>query len=245
MQRSRDPWDLFIGLITGNLLKIGKELPRCRTRFRRNIDELSAGNSALQSESTGLAVFWSYISAHVFPLTPTSAELNSLRNRNMGISMVSTIARIAFLSLPLILSTTTARLRADETNPPPLPESAWHHPAHNHFMPPAGLEAESGYWHSPGYWQPGGYESRIGSPYYYSSPHIVHEPYSYRIERYLPHHAAPIVIPLDPYTDNFGPGYYRHYEHSHTRFPYYSYRRPWYFPGSPSFNADFRDGVTD
>lgn len=42
----------------------------------------------------------------------------------------------------------------------------------------------------------------------------------------------------DPYTYHFGPGYYRHAEHGHYRFPYYSYRRPWYYPGQPVFNRD-------
>jgi len=43
---------------------------------------------------------------------------------------------------------------------------------------------------------------------------------------------------VDPYTWHFGPGYYRYAEHGHFRFPYYSYRRPWYFPGAPVFNRD-------
>ena len=43
---------------------------------------------------------------------------------------------------------------------------------------------------------------------------------------------------VDPYTYHFGPGYYRAAEHGHFRFPYYSYRRPWYHPGPPVFNRD-------
>lgn len=65
-----------------------------------------------------------------------------------------------------------------------------------------------------GYWQPGGYENRIGSPYYYSAPGA------------------------DPYTYHFGPGFYRSGEYGHYRFPYYSYRRPWYYPGQPVYNRD-------
>lgn len=42
----------------------------------------------------------------------------------------------------------------------------------------------------------------------------------------------------DPYSWHFGPGFYRHAEHGHFRFPYYSYRRPWYYPGQPIFNRD-------
>ena len=37
----------------------------------------------------------------------------------------------------------------------------------------------------------------------------------------------------DPYTYHFGPGFYRSNEFSHYRFPYYSYRRPWYDVGHP------------
>ncbi len=42
----------------------------------------------------------------------------------------------------------------------------------------------------------------------------------------------------DPYNYHFGPGYYRSGEYGHFRFPYYSYRRPWFFPGFPGFNRD-------
>jgi len=65
-----------------------------------------------------------------------------------------------------------------------------------------------------GSWQPGGYENRVGSPYYYSAPGT------------------------DPYTYHYGPGFYRSGEHGHYRFPYYSYRRPWYYPGQPVYNRD-------
>lgn len=40
------------------------------------------------------------------------------------------------------------------------------------------------------------------------------------------------------YNAHFGPGFYRNSNVGHTRFPYYSYRRPWYFPGPPSYNRD-------
>lgn len=42
----------------------------------------------------------------------------------------------------------------------------------------------------------------------------------------------------DPYSYHFGPGYYRNSEYGHFRFPYYSYRRPWYFPGFAGWNRD-------
>lgn len=39
------------------------------------------------------------------------------------------------------------------------------------------------------------------------------------------------------YQDAFGPGLYRSgAEAGQYHFPYYSYRRPWYFPGQPSFH---------
>jgi hypothetical protein len=45
--------------------------------------------------------------------------------------------------------------------------------------------------------------------------------------------------PLDPHTLHFGSGYHRYgLMDGHVRYPYYSYRRPWYNPGSPSFNRD-------
>lgn len=38
------------------------------------------------------------------------------------------------------------------------------------------------------------------------------------------------------YDQTFGPGLYRSgAEAGQYHFPYYSYRRPWYFPGQPSF----------
>ncbi len=33
-------------------------------------------------------------------------------------------------------------------------------------------------------------------------------------------------------------GFHRHSDHAHYRFPYYSYRRPWYHPGHASYNRD-------
>ena len=110
-----------------------------------------------------------------------------------------------------------------------------------------------------GYWQPGGYPARIGSPYYYSVPVT---PYGYAGYGNVGHgwsggcgcgrgrfgrasYGYPSAYyggyggrASDPYTYHFGPGYYRYAEHGHFRFPYYSYRRPWYHPGPPVFNRD-------
>jgi hypothetical protein len=44
--------------------------------------------------------------------------------------------------------------------------------------------------------------------------------------------------PVDPRFVHFGPGYHRYTMEGHVRYPYYSYRRPWYTPGHPSFNRD-------
>jgi hypothetical protein len=112
----------------------------------------------------------------------------------------------------------------------------------------------------PGYWQPGGYEGRIGSPYYYSVPNTetpndsvwdgagngsFPEPYaSWQTGAATPgwqswqNYGMGGPIAIDPYTYHFGPGFHRHYHYGHYRFPYYSYRRPWYFPGHPVYNAD-------
>jgi hypothetical protein len=50
--------------------------------------------------------------------------------------------------------------------------------------------------------------------------------------------ALPGMLPGNPYLYHFGPGFYRYQEAGHYRFPYYSYRRPWYFVGHPSYNRD-------
>jgi len=71
---------------------------------------------------------------------------------------------------------------------------------------------------------PGGPNGRVGHPYYYT-PQTYDPAWGYAGN-------------TDPYTLHFGPGYYRSNEYGHHRFPYYSYRRPWYFPGHTSYNRD-------
>ncbi len=39
------------------------------------------------------------------------------------------------------------------------------------------------------------------------------------------------------YVGQFGPLFNARGEAGHIRYPYYSYRRPWYYPGQPSFNV--------
>jgi hypothetical protein len=82
-----------------------------------------------------------------------------------------------------------------------------------------------------GYWQPGGYEGRIGSPYYYSAQGVANG-------RVSSPYGVGYAAGGDPYSRHFGPGFYRHAEYGHNRFPYYSYRRPWYTPGHPVYTRD-------
>jgi len=69
---------------------------------------------------------------------------------------------------------------------------------------------------------PGGYEPKSGKPYYWTGDGVrgMGDPAS------------------DPYTYHFGPGFYRSGEFGHARFPYYSYRRPWYDVGHPVYARD-------
>lgn len=71
------------------------------------------------------------------------------------------------------------------------------------------------------FWAPGGYEPRSGSPYYYHDPN-----------------GGQYVVTGDPYFDHFGPGFHSHSLYGHYRFPYYTYRAPWYYPGRAVYNRD-------
>lgn len=117
------------------------------------------------------------------------------------------------------------------------------------------------------YWAPGGdvYSGmRTGSPYYWSAPgNGAYGPAGYgAASGYGGYGAAPGWGAgygtgyggagagygygggygsggMDPYMYHFGPGYYRTgAEQGSYRFPYYSYRRPWYTPGPASYNRD-------
>ena len=107
-----------------------------------------------------------------------------------------------------------------------------------------------------GGWQPGGYEGRVGRPYYYSvNPYGVDGPQAYGPQVAQRAGCSDCSAhggwglnggringgwwaPQDPYLYHFGPGFYRHSEYGHVRFPYYTYRAPWYFPGHPVYNRD-------
>lgn len=71
------------------------------------------------------------------------------------------------------------------------------------------------------HWAPGGYEPRVGSPAYYHDPA-----------------GGKFVVTGDPYYDHFGPGFQRQSLHGHYRFPYYTYRAPWYYPGRAVYNRN-------
>ena len=95
--------------------------------------------------------------------------------------------------------------------------------------------AISGTVHS-GYWQPGYYQPTTGSPYFYSAPgQGARGPMAGGSGYPTSAGSSPAG---DPYGYHFGPGYYRSGEYGHYRFPYYSYRRPWYYPGFDGYNRD-------
>jgi hypothetical protein len=101
---------------------------------------------------------------------------------------------------------------------PPVPMNGAYTPWGVGSYPPHG--AVSGMGARP-YWAPGGYEPRIGSPYLYHDPTGGH-----------------YVATGDPYFDHWGPGFHRHDLHGHYRFPYYTYRAPWYYPGRAVYHRD-------
>lgn len=84
-----------------------------------------------------------------------------------------------------------------------------------------------------------GQQTQIYTPTYYY--------YYYQQPSYVPvAPIAPMVAPvmfgdpsggMMPTAGQFGPMSNARGEMGHVRYPYYSYRRPWYFPGQPSFNV--------
>ncbi|MEX1228600.1 MAG: hypothetical protein WEB58_00070 [Planctomycetaceae bacterium] len=69
--------------------------------------------------------------------------------------------------------------------------------------------------------------------------------YGYNSQWYLadynyPNAANQAIVPAgaDPYNFHFGDGLHRSGVSGHYRFPYYSYRRPWYYPGDASFQRN-------
>jgi len=75
--------------------------------------------------------------------------------------------------------------------------------------------------------------------YYYQPPYHVQN-----VRVAAPAPVQPVMLPVQPVMTDFGvmPAHYGTFingrgEPGHIRYPYYSYRRPWYFPGQPGFRA--------
>lgn len=104
------------------------------------------------------------------------------------------------------------------------------------------------------YWLPNNQVPQVGSPYYYSATQGAGGTYgmtspqvgiragqtwfggSGEVNTGAQNQA--LMGSGDPYTRHFGPGFYRSHEYGHNYFPSYSYRRPWYNPGAPTYNRD-------
>tara|TARA_R110002111_G_scaffold168038_2_gene234016 strand:- start:142091 stop:142705 length:615 start_codon:yes stop_codon:yes gene_type:complete len=102
------------------------------------------------------------------------------------------------------------------------------------------------------YWLPNNTVPQVGSPYYYSATQGPGGTYGmtgpsvgmkagqtwFGGENEANVGMQNQALSSDPYTKHFGPGFYRSNEYGHYRFPSYSYRRPWYNPGAPTYNRD-------
>ena len=101
-----------------------------------------------------------------------------------------------------------------------------------------------------GYGLPGGYANRLGNPYFYTGAGAG---YGVAPQAVAVPQAGVGVAPYggavglgvgsaaaggDVYSTHFGPGFHRNQQFGHYRFPYYSYRRPWYHVGPPAYAAD-------
>jgi len=85
--------------------------------------------------------------------------------------------------------------------------------------------------------------TQVYTPSYYY--YYYQQPYQAPAAPYVPVASVP-VVPIQPvainafsgaYTGASGPMYNARGEMGHVRYPYYSYRRPWYYSGQPSFNV--------
>lgn len=104
------------------------------------------------------------------------------------------------------------------------------------------------------YWLPNNTVPQVGSPYYYSATQGAGGVYGMTSpkvgiragqtwfggydEANTGMQTQSLMGAGDPYTRHFGPGFYRSNEYGHYYFPSYSYRRPWYNPGAPTYNRD-------
>ncbi len=102
------------------------------------------------------------------------------------------------------------------------------------------------------YWLPNNIAPQVGTPYYYSATQGAGGTYGMTGPSVGIHGGQTWFggyqsadtgnqargLSSNPYTRHFGPGFYRSNEYGHLRFPSYSYRRPWYNPGAPTYNRD-------
>ena len=102
-----------------------------------------------------------------------------------------------------------------------------------------GAWTPSASWHRQGHAPGGDYidGARVGLPYYYNAPGYLSVgdhggTFGYMGYGWTGYRGA------DPYVYHFGPGIHRHTNYGHYRFPFHSYRAPWYFKGAPSYNRD-------
>lgn len=95
-------------------------------------------------------------------------------------------------------------------------------------------------------YQPIPQNTQVYTPSYYY--YYYQQPYQAPSVPMVPVVSAPVVpvvpvqpVALDPfygaYSGVSGPMYNARGEMGHVRYPYYSYRRPWYWAGQPSFNV--------
>lgn len=142
------------------------------------------------------------------------------------------LALLACLSLPVRAD---AGDEFDDFNPPPTGGALPPSPGAPVPQPmPGPVGAPGPYMNNGPYWAPGGdmvNGMRVGSPYYWSAPSGA---------GYFNGGMGNGGYPggVNPYNYHFGPGFHRNQDMGHYRFPYYSYRRPWYHPGYPSYNRD-------
>jgi hypothetical protein len=102
-----------------------------------------------------------------------------------------------------------------------------------------GAWTPSAAWHRQGH-APGGDfidGARVGLPYYYNAPGYLSVgdyggTFGYTGYGWIGYRG------WDPYVYHFGPGIHRHTNYGHYRFPFHTYRAPWYFKGAPSYNRD-------
>ncbi|MFP6762283.1 MAG: hypothetical protein VB858_01655 [Planctomycetaceae bacterium] len=139
------------------------------------------------------------------------------------VSAVSASAQLVAVPVPIPLPDQTVAV-VPQANPPqaiPPAQQAVGEVATPVAITPQPVMAQPGFY-TPTYYY-----------YYYQPPYHVQSVQM----------AAP-VIPLQPVIPRFGvtPAYYGTFingrgEPGHVRYPYYSYRRPWYFPGQPGIRT--------